>query len=159
MSRFKSNKEKCVFAVIELCTWASLYSVCTFDYTFSRILDCLKTKKEVIVSLTPLNRALNPPSSAEQRSYSQHNTPDCRACQEACSKPVITEQDKEQPARSIVKHVSQTEIEYVCLSRCGRCQIGWSLNAWCQCLGKKISFTILIWKGRKFWWKKKGFSW
>lgn len=101
------------------------------------------------MSLTPLNRASNPPSSAEQRCYSQHNTPDCSACQEACSKPVITEQDKEQPARSIVKHISQTETEYVCLSRCGRCQIGWSLSCCCQRRGKKMSFTIPIWKGRK----------
>lgn len=141
---FKSNKEKCVFTVFKMCTRASLFSVYPFDCTFSRILDCSETKQEVIVSLTPLNRASNPPSSAEQRYYSQHNTPDCRGCQEACSKPVITEQDKEQSARSIVKHISPTETEYVCLSRCGRCQIVWSLKCWYQRQGMKRSVKITI---------------
>lgn len=142
---FSRATKKSVFSQSsKTCTRASLFSVYPFDCTFSRILDCSETKREVIVSLTPLNRASNPPSSAEQRCYSQHNTPDCRGCQEACSKPVITEQDKEQPARSIVKHISPTETEYVCLSRCGRCQIVWSLKCWYQRQGMKRLVKITI---------------
>lgn len=61
---------------------------------------------------------------AEQRWESQHNTWDHWAHQDACSKPVITEKDKEQPARSIVEHQHQpqslkptgaTDTEYVYL--------------------------------------------